>query len=254
MTYTLIGGGNMAWFISRNLYAQGHACMGVYGRNEEAASQLAKSVYADVATLENLPESDCCIIAVADQAIGELSGKLRLKETVVIHTAGSVALDVLQQTNRAVLWAVYSINKSHLPAHRNIPVIYEYSTTKAKDIVTRLAYALSDIAQEVNGEQRQWLHLCAVIGNNFTNHLMTLCEKICAEKSLPFSLLRPILQQTFDSVSSIEPSQQQTGPAIRNDRRTMEQHVTLLKEHPHLQEVYQSLSASIEDMYRQGDK
>ncbi|HRO42860.1 MAG TPA: DUF2520 domain-containing protein [Flavipsychrobacter sp.] len=251
MTYTLIGTGNMAWFLSKRLYEKGAKCTGVYGRNTEAATQLADSVHTNiVASLHQIPETDFCIIAVTDRSISEISTQLHLKETVVVHTAGSIPLDVLVQTHKAVIWPVYSINKNNLPTHRNIPMVYEHSSEKAKQTVTQLAYTVSDMVQEVNWQQRQWLHLCAVIGNNFTNHLMTLCEKIAQSQNLPFSLIRPILQQTFETVTTIEPSLLQTGPAIRNDKETMQKHLHLLQQQTVLQELYRSLSASIEDLYK----
>src|SRR5690606_68572 len=157
---------------------------------------------------------------------------------VVIHTAGAVSLDAITQSDKAVLWTVYSINKNNLPYHRNIPVICEYNSKKAQQIVMKLANVLSDIVQEENRQPRKWLHLCAVIGNNFTNHLMAVCEKICAEQQLSFSLLQPILQQTFERLQTVSPMASQTGPAIRNDTVTIEKHLQLLKQHPHWQKVY----------------
>jgi len=253
MNYTLIGTGNMAWFMAQRLQEQGYICAGVYGRNPEQAEKLAETVNSTaVSGPDGLPETEFCMIAVTDHAIRGISHQLSLTETTVIHTAGSVALDALDQKNRAVLWPVYSINRHNIPEHRNIPVVYEADTTTAKAITYAVAGSLSDIVTEVSGDQRQWLHLCAVLGNNFTNHLMAVGESICRQQGLDFSLLRPILQQTFENISVAAPSAMQTGPAKRHDTETLQAHMHLLSGHSIWQQVYHSLSASIEDMYKAG--
>ena len=37
-----------------------------------------------------------------------------------------------------------------------------------------------------------------------------------------------------------------TGPAIRHDQETIKKHIELLKEHPHIQKIYQLLTESIQ--------
>jgi len=253
MNYTLIGTGNVAWFFARRLSDQGHKCLAVYGRNKEAAEKLSTTISTGIVeNINDLPESDCCIIAVPDHSIAAISRTIKLTHTTILHTAGSVALEELIQPDKAVLWPVFSINKSNLPEHRNIPLLYEYSSAKAMQDVRTVAHAISDSVQEVSGEQRKWLHLCAVIGNNFTNHLMALCETICKDQGLPFSLIKPIMQQTFETSVALSPTKAQTGPAIRKDLLTQQKHLELLAEHPLWQRIYQSVSASIEDMYKTG--
>jgi len=255
MNYTLIGTGNMSGFIGKKFLEQGFVCKGVYGRNKDISGELATMLHTEMVNeIQALPETDCCIIAVTDRSIGEVAQKIPFKHATVVHTAGSVSLSVIPQEHKAALWPIYSISKADLPEHRNIPTVYEGSTDQAKATVRKLAYGISDIVKEVSWEQRQWLHLCAVLGNNFTNHLMAICEEICREQDLAFSLVRPIILQTFERVSDIEPTLVQTGPAVRKDHFTIENHLGLLKDHPAWQRLYETISASIEDMYQSRHK
>jgi len=98
MTYTIIGTGNMAWFLGSRLNGAGFECKAVYGRNEREAKKLSESMNAYAVTdLSALPETDCCIVTVSDSVIAEITEHLGLKKTVVIHTAGSVSIDVIGQ-------------------------------------------------------------------------------------------------------------------------------------------------------------
>lgn len=256
MTYTIIGTGNMAWFLVRRLKAAGYICNGVYGRNEEKSRALA--AFANSVFISDLQAvkgpSDCCIIAVTDRAIEGIARELFFKSTVVIHTAGTVSIDLLSSENKGVLWPVYSILKNDLPKHTNIPIVYEANNDFSKKIVLKIAHTISDIVYEANEKQRQWLHLTAVFGNNFTNHLAAICEQLCKEQQLPFFLLLPILKQTFERMNDKNSLETQTGPAKRNDVSTISKHIQLLQSHPHLQQVYKALTASIKDMYNDAPK
>src|SRR5438105_1373649 len=126
MTFSIIGTGNIAWFLGSRLAAAKHTCTGVYGRDVRAARELADALLCDNAG--SIPEvtdglADVCFIAVSDTAIAGIAEGLSLKQTVLVHTAGAVSLDVIRPaaSDAAVLWPVYSITKSDPPTHRDIP-------------------------------------------------------------------------------------------------------------------------------------
>lgn len=251
MTYTLVGTGNMAHFLASRFSHAGIICDGVYGRDAQKVPTVAAIAKADtIGSIEDIKEgSDCCIIAVSDAALAEVSQGLSFSKTVLIHTTGSQPLSVLPAQHTGVLWCIYSILKEELPQHRNIPVIREGNTEQARAILKELATALTDTSYEVSYQQRQYLHLTAVFGNNFTNHLMAICEAICKEQNLPFSLLLPILKQTFERIEHASPELLQTGPARREDEITLYRQTDQLEEHPDWQTVYLAISASIENWY-----
>jgi predicted short-subunit dehydrogenase-like oxidoreductase (DUF2520 family) len=251
MTYTLIGTGNMACFLASRLFGKDFECKGVYGRTASDAKALADKLETEVITdLASIPDTyDCCIVAVSDNAVEEIASKLDFKNTVLIHTAGSVSLRHINAPDKAVLWFIYSLLKDALPSHRAIPAVIEASTPRALETVQAIAMEISDLVHEANAQQREWLHLTAVLGNNFTNHLVAICEQACQEQQLPFALLKPILQQTFTRIETASAIDVQTGPARRGDEKTIARHLDILSAHPYWQQLYRAASASIEDMY-----
>ena len=251
MTFSIIGTGNIAWFFGQRLVTGRHHCIGVYSRNTDAAKQLADALMAQKhgATPDFTDgDADICILAVSDAAIEPVASQLSFSKTMLIHTAGAVGLDAIQGAAKdcAVLWPVYSILKNNPPDHRNIPCAWEASTKKAETYVQSVGHAITDVLFEAKHEQRKWLHLSAVISNNFINHLMAICERVCAENNLPFSTLLPIIEQTFERIKHASPKNLQTGPAIRKDTNTIEEHINLLGGHPQWREVYKAITASIQ--------
>lgn len=253
MTFNIIGTGNTAWFIGTKLVEAGHTCTGIYGRNPERTALIAGALQTKVySSLSEMPDtSDCCVIAISDYAINEVAAQLQFSQSTLIHTAGAVDISVLepQATNAGVIWPVYSILKDDLPKHRSIPLVWEGNTDIARTLIQSIVNGISDIAYETDSEQRKWLHLTAVLGNNFTNHLLSICEQLCRLHNMPFELLYPIISQTANRVLFQSPTELQTGPARRNDINTMENQTNMLASNPNWQSVYKALSASIENMY-----
>jgi hypothetical protein len=152
--------------------------------------------------------------------------------------------------HKGVIWPIYSILKQKLPEHRNIPTVFEASSETAKNTINNICQTFTNILNEATAEQRRWLHLSAVLSNNFTNHLMTVAESVCKAHGIPFSMLIPILQQTFERVQSASPYDVQTGPARRHDDITIRKHMDMLQTHSDWQTIYQAITSSIENMYK----
>ena len=253
MTFSIIGTGNIAWFFGTRLVIGRHHCTGVYSRKATSAKELAEALMSDkYGAITDIKDgaADICFLAVSDTAIEQVAAQLSFKKTMLVHTAGAVSLDSIKgaATDCAVLWPVYSILKNNLPGHRNIPTAWEASSPKAEKYILSIGNAITDALFEAKYEQRKWLHLSAVISNNFINHLMAICEQVCIENNLPFSTLLPIIEQTFDRIKHASPKNLQTGPAIRRDTTTIEEHMSLLSSHPQWQKVYEAITESISNL------
>lgn len=253
MTFYIVGTGNAAWFMATRLHKAGHNCMGVYGRNAADAQQLAKEVKAPaLAGITDIQDdADACILAITDHAIVEVAANFSFEHTTLIHTAGSLSRMILEPyaQHAGVMWPIYSLIKNKLPLHREVPIVVKGSTEHAEELLKQLAASITEIHYTISWEQRQWLHLCAVLCNNFTNHMMAVSEQICNKQQIPFSLLYPIVSQTGERISQASPLKLQTGPARRGDEITIEKHLNLLQQNPDWQELYKSISTSIEKMY-----
>ena len=254
MTFSIIGTGNIAWFFGKRIAAAGHSCAGVYGRNDPAVKELADALLAKKSgPIDQIrdEDADVCFLAVSDKALETIALELNFKHTVLVHMAGAQPISILAKAARdyAVLWPVYSIVKSTPPGHREIPCAWEVATDRARRFVLEMGHAITDYLFEAKIDQRKWLHLSAVMTNNFINHLLAINEKICADNQLPASTLHPLIALTFERVKNASPFATQTGPAMRNDNATIDQHLQLLSTQPHLKAIYEAMSVSIKEMH-----
>jgi predicted short-subunit dehydrogenase-like oxidoreductase (DUF2520 family) len=252
MRIVFIGSGNIAHFFATRLHKKGHEIVQVYSRTRNNGDQLAALTGA--AVTDNLSElnytADVYILAIKDDALGDIASRLSFKDKVVIHCAGAVPLDILADTatERAVIWSLFSIRKQNLPVNGNIPLVVEASGERALNTALQLAHDISERVLQTDFRQRQMLHLNAVLANNFTNHLLHIAELICKENDLPFDVLYPIIRQTFEQTEHILPSQSQTGPALRHDEDTINKHLQLLAPHQDWQKIYADISRSIQQL------
>lgn len=254
MTYTLIGTGNMAWLMAARMSAAGHSCAGIWGRNTASATELCDAFHLPrLVSLRDLNDGpDVCIIAVSDVAIPEVAKSLSLRHTTLIHTGGSVPMNVLEavSAHSGVVWPVYSIRKSALPAHRAFAALIEGNSHTAWGAVRSVAKSICDTSYEASSAQREWLHLAAVMSNNFINHLLNITNDITGAQGTPISLLQPLIEQTVTNLRTQNPSETQTGPARRGDLTTLEHHLQMLAGYPQWQELYRAISASIMNQYK----
>jgi predicted short-subunit dehydrogenase-like oxidoreductase (DUF2520 family) len=252
MRIVIIGSGNIAHFFAPRFQSKGHDIIQIYSREENNAALLAKACNVPSYTnqLSEIDKTaDAYILAVKDGALEYLNQTLSLKGKLVIHCAGAVSLDTISNIseNVGVIWTLYSINKKNLPTSNDIPLIVEANNSKGLEDTMSLAKAISENVLQANASQRQMLHLNAVIVNNFTNHLLTIAQKLSEENKFPFEILQPIIQQTFSQIQNILPSESQTGPAIRKDDETIKKHLSLLENHPVWHQIYKDISASIQE-------
>jgi predicted short-subunit dehydrogenase-like oxidoreductase (DUF2520 family) len=248
MDIVIIGTGNTATILGRKLKAAGHNIVQVFGRDTSDASALAYELNTESTNYWNVinRNADIYILAVSDIAIEEIIKELRWPDKTIVHTAASVSKNILKgaASHYGVLYPLQSLKKetAYLP---DIPVIIDASDLSTLKQLEVLALSISDNVVEAGDDQRLKLHLAAVLCNNFVNHLYALTENYCKQEGLDFHLLLPLIKETAARIESLPPSQSQTGPALRNDRTTIEKHLQLLDKHPQLKAIYELFSESI---------
>jgi len=248
MNIVIIGTGNTASVLGRKLKAAGHCIVQVYGRNSKDASELAYELATESTNYWNVvnKEADIYILAVSDIAIGEIVRELHFPGKIIVHTAASVSKFILDKSSEhyGVFYPLQSLRKE-IQVLPDIPMIIDASDPTTLDQLKILAMTISDSVTVADDEQRKKIHLAAVFCNNFVNHLYTLAENYCNKEGIDFKLLMPLIKETAGRVEFVSPGISQTGPAVRNDYATMEEHLKMLDAYPEMKNLYVLLSQSI---------
>ena len=249
MRIIMIGAGNAATVLCRCIIQSGHEVIQVFSRSRDHAASLAKELNTP---FTNKPEEiqqdgDIYIAAIPDNALGELGKWLYLRNQLIVHTAGSMSIRILENVskNHGVLYPLQTLNKQIKKLPR-IPFLIDGNTVEDRTLLFDFAKSLSDDVTMADDQQRIHMHLAAVIVNNFTNHLFDLAQQLCNQHKLDFNMLMPLIEQTVSRLNLSNPADLQTGPAVRKDQSTIEKHLQLLENNPDLQKLYKIFTSSIQ--------
>jgi predicted short-subunit dehydrogenase-like oxidoreductase (DUF2520 family) len=250
----LLGAGNVATHLGKRLQKKGHEILQVISRSESSAKELALQLSATYATdLKKINQNaNVYIFCVPDEEIIHLASELKLPGKLVLHTSGSISMNVLKNisTRCGVLYPLYSFSKQVKVSFSSMPLLIEASNKDSLEDILHLAHSIGKDITQVNSEQRAKIHLAAVFVNNFTNFMYAEAyEFLKCEKQNHFHLLQPLIKQTVKKIKNMPPAQVQTGPARRNDNATIKKHLELLEKYPDQKQVYKLLSTLIKKQY-----
>jgi predicted short-subunit dehydrogenase-like oxidoreductase (DUF2520 family) len=247
ITVNIIGSGNVAQhLISVFQQTENIALQQVFSRKRENVTHLVSDAKI-VTTYSDLKPADISIISVSDDAIAEVSNQLPFENQLVVHTSGSINMNILDSKNRkGVFYPLQTFSKAKAVNFKKVPFCLETENQNDYVILETVAKSISDKVFKINSEQRQSLHVAAVFVNNFTNHLYQLGNEICEVNKIPFEILYPLIQETADKIKTLSPLQAQTGPAKRNDQKTIEKHLSFLEDE-NKKRIYQLLTQSIQN-------
>jgi len=246
----ILGTGNLA----KHLYtafikANAVDIVQVVGRNQKELEQFSMH-----STLSNdfafIADADVYLIAVKDDAITEVSQYLLKKKGIVAHTSGALGLKAIQPENKGVFYPLQSFTKGKTVDFSSIPICIEAEEKESLETLRTLANSISENVHHIDSEQRKKLHLAAVFVNNFTNYLFSIGEELCLEEGLSFDLLKPLISETADKIQAMSPKEAQTGPARRNDTKSMDSHLELLSKKEHIA-LYKLLSQAIKQAHEE---
>ena len=191
----------------------------------------------------SLEEFDVAIIAVSDDAIAEVSQ--HIKSPLVVHTSGTTEMNALQNsTRKGVFYPLQSFSKDKPVDFGKVPICVEAENEKDLKLLKDLVYRMKSSYYEIGSEERKHIHVAAVFVNNFVNHMYSNAWDIFEKHHIPFDILRPLINETIEKIERLTPAEAQTGPAIRNDQKTIKNHLTLLNDSQ--KEIYQLLTESIQ--------
>ena len=227
MVTTLIGTGNVGTNLATALRKAGHEVVWLRGRDFDV-----KDVKGEVV-----------IISVKDDALATVAKRLKNIDSLVVHTAGSIPMDVLPCPRRGVMYPMQTFSKSRQVDFADVPLFLETEKEEDMKVLESLSQTISKHIYHTDSEGRRTLHLAAVFASNFTNHCYALSAEILKAKGIGFEVMLPLIDETARKVHQLPPREAQTGPAVRGDMSVVNRQSNMLS--GTTKEVYELMSKSI---------
>lgn len=246
----IIGAGNVATHLSNAIKQAGFEILQIASRTEESAKKLANQLavpYTNKSS-EFCQFADLYIYSVKDDSITEaINTFCPPKNAIVVHTAGSVSMDVLSKysTRIGILYPLQTFSKNKEVCFKEIPVYIEANNNTDENNLLSFASTFSNRSKLVDSQTRAQVHLAAVFACNFTNNLYSIASDILQKAGLSFEDMLPLISETTEKIKTLPPCQAQTGPAIRHDSKVIEKQLNSL--HGREKEIYKLITESIQD-------
>lgn len=250
MNIILIGSGNVATQLGIAFHEKGFRTAQVYNPHPASAERLGNRLDAEPVTyLENIDrQADLYIFAVKDAVLPELLKQFPATGGLWVHTSGSLSMRVFEGSRNdryGVLYPLQTFTRDRKMSFDHLPLFIEARYREDEQRLEQWANALSNTVFHLPSDKRKHLHLAAVFACNFTNHLYKLAAQILEQQDLPWEAVLPLIEETAAKVRDMHPREAQTGPAVRNDRNTMDKHLEMLHSYPEIQEMYRLISHNI---------
>lgn len=241
----IIGSGKVAEHLTTALSASAEINLSqIYTRRALSFQTVTTEV---VYSLSELDDADIYIIAVSDSAISEVSSELDFENRFVVHTSGTMPLTAVNPKNRrGVFYPLQTFSKNREIDFNIVPICLESENETDYEVLETVAKAISSSVYNITSKQRKALHVAAVFANNFTNHMYAQAAEICENNNVSFDILKPLITETASKIQLLHPIAAQTGPAVRNDQLTIDEHLCFIKDKSQ-RNIYSVLTKSIQN-------
>ena len=246
----IIGSGNVASHMFIALKDIGDVeIVQCYNRRGLALSTEESAVHQVVSDIKQLAKANLYILAISDDAIAEVSSEIPEGDHLVVHTSGSVSINSINNKHRrGVFYPLQSFSKNKDVDFTKVPFCLEAEHKEDLNIIKKIASSLSPKVYEISSEQRKMLHVAAVFANNFSNYMFTIAKEKCDQNDIPFEILHPLIIETAEKALTLSPEKSQTGPAIRNDLKTIERHLSQISDVEH-KKIYKVITEAIQNKH-----
>lgn len=236
----IIGAGKVGSAFARAFHSIGIPVTHIVNRSLKKAKYLSESISGSKAS-DSLPIHadqwpDLWLICVNDDNISlvvDAIAKINPSATAY-HTSGSFNTQNMHNVlpTLGALYPLQSFSEDKEVDFSMVPLCLFSPDNQQLERIKDLSLKLSKHTIVIEDEDRKYLHLSAVFVNNFTNALVHCSQQILKARSLPPELLSPLLAETVEKLKIMPPDKAQTGPAIRHDHTTLDEHRALLEDFP----------------------
>ena len=249
-TIVIIGAGNVGTQLALLFKEQGAAVI-VACRDNASAVHLEETG-ATVASMSEMPvDAHLYLLCLKDSVIAEVAQGLPELKGVVAHTSGSIGPEALSKFPRhGVFYPFQSFRKEIPLTVKDFPILIEASDSSTEEVLMQFASMISSSAMIAPANVRAGIHTSGVFVSNFTNLMYGAGWQVARENGFDADkLLRPLIEETALRLKYRNPSDLQTGPAIRNDRETILKHLEILEGNPELFRLYKELTNALLKKY-----
>lgn len=258
-TISIIGTGSLGGVLAQALHDHKFVIRSLYNRSKGKRNGLQDEIQTDYsgAFPGHISElGEVIFITVPDRNIPNAARQLAtlsddFSERIVFHCSGSqpsVLLAPLKKKGAAVasFHPMQTFTASSEPGDFSDIYFDIEGDAIALQFAEELAREFGSNTIEVSADVKPYLHASAVVASNYLVALLNAAANIAAmgglKKSVALDALLPLVRQTLDNCSQSDDLHSVlSGPIVRGDVSTVEEHLALLEQNQNLHSLYRQL-------------
>jgi predicted short-subunit dehydrogenase-like oxidoreductase (DUF2520 family) len=240
----IVGTGNVGWHLAKKFQNLGMLDF-VAGRNQSDLDFISENWKVDTCLMDQIPSNSLIIVAVSDDVTSQVCESLLKDGHRVAHSAGSQGISFSNDPKLGVFSPLQTMNKGVSIDFKEVPILIEANSDAFEDELFTLGTKVSLKVARANSETRKKLHLAAVFANNFANQMWHISEKLLIENNFDRTFLHGLIKETVRKIGIDNPSNVQTGPAVRNDVGIIQEQLNALSGID--REIYEVITKSIQE-------
>ena len=265
----VVGAGPVATAIAGALRLGGVPVLGLWARTPakaRAAGAVAGVAAYSAAPPDLLLEADAVVLAVRDDAIGDVArtlvatGLVNVHHTLV-HCSGAIAAaEALAPVagkvgGMAMMHPLRAIPDGRAAMRSMKGTVFGVEgDERGRRVAGTLVASMGARALELAGVEVAAYHAAAAIASNYVVVLLDAAAELFAAVGIPreraVDALVPLVEGTLANLRERGPEAALTGPIRRGDRATVERHLAALGGRPELAALYRSLGRRAVELAR----
>jgi len=256
----IVGPGNLGTALGLALQRAGYTVDSVLtrpgARSRAKARLLARKLQSSASEDAAQVDADLFWLCVPDSQIREaarqLAGQRAWKGIVALHSSGALASDELQALRAkgatvASAHPMMTFVAGSQPAFSGVPFAVEGDAAAVRS-AQRILLSLGAQAYPIRKRDKPAYHAWGTFASPLFTALLATTEQVARLASVPAKEARkrmiPILLQTLANYAAFGAPDAFSGPIIRGDVQTVQQHLRALRKAPVAREVYSSLASA----------
>lgn len=239
--FVLVGPGRAGLSLGIALVEKGHTAVGVLGRDPGRAKAGARRLDSSRLSWEApLPEADLAIVAVRDDAITEVAGRLAPQARRVraaVHLSGLTPASALQAMAGAgvTVGAFHPLQTLPDPTEGAAALSGAWVAVTAEDpwlqgFLENLARSIGMRPFVLEDERRALYHAAAAASSNYLITALAIAEELFTRAGVPFDAAGPLVEAVSANAFRLGPRQALTGPIARGDVGTVRGHLEAVQQ------------------------
>lgn len=230
MDVILVGPGRAGLALSIRFVDSNHSIVGVLARDPaDAADAVSRVGGRALGWDEPLPAADLLVLAVRDDAIGEVADRLGPVSGAVaaaIHLSGLTPVSVLEPLGPAMIGSFHPLQTLPTPEAGATRLEGAWAAITAREdyLADRLFELASSIGMHgfaLDDESKAVYHAAAAAAANFPLAALAMSRRLFDAAGVPFEAAGPLVRAIVDNALEMGPSDALTGPIARGDVGTV---------------------------------